>query len=61
MIEMKCPQCGSSKIAYDVNRSKLSKKAKAEAYRHIEGIAKSESRTDFHATCKECGYKGEIR
>lgn len=58
---MKCPNCGNSKITYDVNRSKLSKKTKADAYRHVEEIQKAEGRTDFHATCKKCGWRGEIR
>lgn len=50
---MNCPNCGNTKATYDVSHSKRS---------HADRLSRkaSEARTDFHATCKKCGWKGEI-
>jgi hypothetical protein len=51
---MKCPNCGSPKIAYKVSRKK---------YWSHKGFTESnkEPRTDFNAKCSNCGWEGIIQ
>ena len=50
---MKCPKCGKEGMKYNVSRKKLWKKSN-------QGTTTSDSRKDFKAKCKKCGYEGEM-
>jgi len=72
---MKCPKCGSHKLKYIVNRTKvLTQKKHAVKERRCTQRRKrsqrfsgetfkkiTEPRTDFRAKCKKCGWEGEIK
>jgi len=72
---MICPKCGSHKLKYKVNRtkvltskkqflrkrSKLGRKKRTLKWGGTSMKKISEPRTNFEVKCDECGYEGEIK
>jgi len=54
---MICPKCGSHKLKYKVNRTKVLTSKK----QFLRKRSISEPRTNFEVKCDECGYEGEIK
>jgi len=72
---MKCPKCGSHKLKYKVNktkiltkkkqflrkRSKLARKKRALRWGGTSIKKISEPRTNFEVECSKCGWEGEVK